>query len=176
MGGVTGKPGSAKGAAATAAAVLSAVLLSAIGGCDDDAGVIAAPDAPVVEETSRSEDWLRPDDDRRPAVWLAARDVAAGPGDVARYGALLARVGDYYHETPRMIANRMAQLHTELAPRSPGLTVATLLEDFSWRAGNSRRQTIGEVAQHYLVLRREGRSHGEAIDAVRTAYGAEPEQ
>lgn len=150
-----------------------AVLLSA---CDDGAVTPTDTADPAAQEEEVQSTWLAADDPRRPGPWLAEMDLGPepAPADYARYGALLSRAGVHYHETPRMIANRVAQLHAELAPSSPDLSIAMLLEDFAWEAGNARPQTLGEVAQHYLVLRRRGISHVEAMASVRAAYGAAP--
>lgn len=154
--------------------VVAVALVLTLSGCDD--GAVTVADAPDEDAATVEIAWLTADDPTRPAVWLAERDLGSEPraGEYARYGALLTRAGAHYHETPRMIANRMVQLHGELSAIPPGLTIATLLEDFAWEAGNARRQTLGEVAQHYLVLRREGRDHAAAMAALRAAYGAAP--
>ena len=150
------------------------------------AGLAACDEGPVLEETARrvptkvevalgADDWLAVGDERDPGAWLAARD-ARRDDDATRldvetmhYAGLLQRLTRYYHESPRMIANRIVQLRDEV----PDVTTATLMEDFAWEAGNGRRQTIGEVGQHYLVLRRDGMGHAAAMTALRAAYGAE---
>lgn len=163
-----------------ALSLLAALSLAA---CDDGAVEVSSEPEQTVgpEASSDAGEWLTPADDRRPGAWLAELDAAAHAGsgearaaDYAVYGALLTRAGRYYHETPRMIANRIAQLHREVAPMSPDLTIAMLLSDFAWEAGNERPQTLGEVGQHYLVLRREGVAHPDAMDKIRAAYGARP--
>ncbi|SEA96505.1 hypothetical protein [Rubrimonas cliftonensis] len=170
--------GAWRGAAALA-------LAASVAACDDGAIENRAEDARAEVAASASPspaadapvrpDWLTVEDDRRPGAWLAALDGGGdgiSTGDAAFYAALLTRAGQHYHETPRMIANRVAQLHREVGALDGGVSIRRLLEDFDWRAGNDRNQTLGEVAQHYLVLRRQGESHDEAVLDIRAAYRA----
>lgn len=148
-------------------------------------GLAACDEGPVPEETAKrvptkvevalgNDEWLPVGDERDPGTWLAARearrdgDASQLSIDTMQYAVLLQRLGRHYHESGRMIANRIAQLQAEV----PDVSIETLMQDFAWQAGNGRRQTLGEVAQHYLVLRRDGQNHDAAVGALREAYGA----
>lgn len=112
--------------------------------------------------TPKGDDWLAMEDDRDPGGWLAAR--ADPPGDTREYAVLLAEAARDYEESPRMIANRIAQIDAEVMDADAG----QLLRDFSWDPAQTR--SFGTVAQHYLVLRRQGLDHGHALDALHAAY------
>lgn len=107
-------------------------------------------------------EWLAMDDDRDPGGWLAAR--AEPPGNAREYAGLLAEAARHYEESPRMIANRIAQMDAEVTDADAG----QLLRDFAWDPAQTR--SFGTVAQHYLVLRRQGMDHGRALEALHVAY------
>lgn len=114
--------------------------------------------------------WLAAADDRDPAAWLSGRlaDLGASAGDVSRdrTAALIAALAQVYEETPRMIANRAAQLAEETrGDPAP----ARLLADLAWNPDSTH--SFGAVAQNYLVLRRGGLGHDAAVATLRDALG-----
>lgn len=113
--------------------------------------------------TSDQTDWLALEDRRDPAEWLAWR--AGPPADASRLRALLAETARHYEETPRMIANRVAQISDQVADAAP----PDLLADFAFDPSGSR--SFGAVAQQYLVLRRQGLDHPRAVATLRAEAG-----
>lgn len=113
--------------------------------------------------TPEANDWLVVGDGRDPAVWLSEHLDAVDP---SRAATLLGDLAAAYEETPRMIANRAAQIAAETAGDPPA---DRLLDDLSWSTQSTR--SFGAVAQNYLVLRRLGHSHASAIETLHAALG-----
>lgn len=111
----------------------------------------------------RGDDWLAIDDPRDPATWLAER--GGGAVEAAFLREKLAGYDRRFEESGRMIANRLIQISSIVGDVDP----ARLLADFAAEAGAPR--SFGALAQHYLVLRRQGLSHGAAITALHSVYG-----
>lgn len=112
-----------------------------------------------LDMSPKSSDWLALNDGRDPAAWLAGR--SSPPGDATRLAAQLAETARHYEETPRMIANRVAQISDEIEGADP----LALLRDFSMDL--PRTHSFGALAQHYLVLRRQGIAHADALGVLR---------
>lgn len=112
-----------------------------------------------LDMSPKGSDWLARGDGRDPARWLAAR--VSPPAEATHLSAALAEAARHYEETPRMIANRVAQLSDTF----PDLDPARLLRDLSMETRGSR--SFGALAQHYLVLREQGLGHAAALDALR---------
>lgn len=110
-------------------------------------------------------DWLDLGDPRDPAEWLAGR--SGTPAAATQMGALLAETARHYEETPRMIANRVAQVADQISDR----TEPELLAGFAFETGRAR--SFGAVAQHYLVLRRQGVTHEAALATLRAEAAGE---
>ena len=110
-------------------------------------------------------DWLAPGDPREPAAWLAER-VGQG-ADANRMAALLGAAARRYEESPRMIANRVAQIADQVEDRREPELLADLAFD------TARSRSFGAVAQHYLVLRRQGADHAAALAILRAEAGAD---
>ena len=111
----------------------------------------------------KSLDWLALEDERDPAEWLAAR--TSPPLDATRLRDQLRETARHYEETPRMIANRIAQIGDTFAETDS----LTLLADFAMDTGRAR--SFGAVAQHYIVLREQGLGHGAALARLRAERG-----
>lgn len=111
----------------------------------------------------KSRDWLALEDERDPAEWLAARSTP--PLDATQLAVRLSEAARHYEETPRMIANRIAQIEDQFQ----GVDSLALLADFTMETGRAR--SFGAVAQHYLVLRRQGIDHETALATLREDQG-----
>ncbi|ODN71811.1 hypothetical protein [Methylobrevis pamukkalensis] len=153
------------------------VFLLAVAGCDD-APVTASP-PPSAAEAPADEwpagDWLTVDDEREPARWLAERFPAA-PGSVperaARLGAALDRAEAVYHDTRRMLANRVAQVAEVSGEYGSPESPEAVLADLTLHPVHGGQLWFGVVSQAYIELRRGGRSHAAAVDEVRTRFAA----
>jgi hypothetical protein len=117
--------------------------------------------------------WLSLTDDRDPAAWLAAHRSGAAPAEVeiARLRRALAEAGMFFLESPRMLANRQAQLGDMLFAAGVGEDDARLLADLSRvAAASARKQTFGQMCQHYYNLRRQGQGRADALAALAERY------
>lgn len=116
-------------------------------------------------------DWLERADGVAPEAWLAARSTP--PADPARMAALLKEADALFDETPRMLANRTAQLQRMLAEKALMEAPQDLLEDFIRLAredGRTRgRFGFGDLCQHYFNLRAAGLGRGAALEALALA-------
>ncbi|MFG1371959.1 hypothetical protein V5F32_07280 [Xanthobacter oligotrophicus] len=116
-------------------------------------------------------DWLERADAVPPEVWLAAR--SSSPADPARMAALLKEADALFDETPRMLANRTAQLQRMLAGKAVTEPPQELLEDFIRLAREDarpgRRSGFGDLCQHYYNLRASGLGRLAALEALARA-------
>ncbi|MFG1348035.1 hypothetical protein [Xanthobacter autotrophicus] len=116
-------------------------------------------------------DWLERTDTVPPEVWLAARSVP--PADPARMAGLLKEADALFDETPRMLANRTAQLQGMLAEKGVAEPPQDLLEDFIRLAredgGTRGRFGFGDLCQHYFNLRASGLGRVAALEALALA-------
>jgi hypothetical protein len=87
--------------------------------------------------------------------------------------ALLKEADTLFDETPRMLANRTAQLQRMLAEKALMEAPQDLLEDFIRLAredGRTRgRFGFGDLCQHYFNLRAAGLGRGAALEALALA-------
>jgi hypothetical protein len=129
---------------------------------------------PVEDERASSPRWLASKDNVDPAQWLAAHrsgGTAPDAAEVARLREALAEAKLFFLESPRMLANRAAQLGDMLAAAGLGEDMARLLADLSRVAGAAeKKQTFGELCQHYYNLRRDGQGREEAVAALSERY------
>jgi hypothetical protein len=156
-------------AALAAAAALPLLVLAA---CEDQTPPRHAPQA-VEDKRGELPKWLTLKDDVDPAVWLATRESGpqAGEPAVARLGKALGEAGMFFLESPRMLANRSAQLGEMLSAAGMSEDYARLIVDLSRVAASSaRKQTFGELCQHYFNLRRQGQGREAAFVALTERY------
>ncbi len=121
--------------------------------------------------------WLSLIDRSDPAVWLAARES----GQPSPQGAAVERIrralddaGTRFLESPRMLANRLAQVGDMLAGAGMREDYAELIESLSQVASAApAKQTFGEMCQHYFNLRSQGESRAAALAALTERYGAQ---
>lgn len=142
--------------------------------------------APANPSQSRpTRDWLERADAVPPEVWLAAHTTP--PADAARLAALLKEADVLFDETPRMLANRTAQLQRMLAEAAMAEAPQDLLEGFirvARTGGRADAQTLGrqrpgrlgfgDLCQHYFNLRAQGLSHAAALEALALAGQGRP--
>lgn len=151
------------------AATLSLLLLAA---CEEPRPR-REPRAVEPERGGAPPKWLSVTDDRDPAAWLAAHRSGAAPaeGEVERLREALAEAGMFFLESPRMLANRQAQLGDMLFAAGVGEDDARLLAALARvAAASARKQTFGELCQHYYNLRRQGQGKEDALAALAERY------
>lgn len=128
-------------------------------------GSPASPPAPSSAQAAR--DWLEISDPTPPQVWLAGR--SSPPADPALLAALLKEADGLFDETPRMLANRTAQLQTMLSALAVNEPPRVLIEGFLdvGRAGGG----IGysDLCQHYYNLRASGLDRTAALGTLADA-------
>jgi hypothetical protein len=128
----------------------------------------------VAAEPDQRAGWLSPRDRVDPAVWLAARVGGGRPASdeaVERMRRALDGAQGRVLESPRMLANRAAQLSDMLSAAGMREDLADLVGSLGRAAGMAAaKQTFGELCQHYLNLRRQGRSGEEALAALAERY------
>ena len=151
------------------AATLSLLLLAA---CEEPRPR-REPRAVEPERGGAAPKWLSVTDDRDPAAWLAAYRGGAAPAEaeIMRLREALAEAGMFFLESPRMLANRQAQLGDMLAGAGMGEDDARLLAALARvAAASERKQTFGELCQHYYNLRRQGQGREDALAALAERY------
>lgn len=121
--------------------------------------------------------WLRTEDRTDPALWLAGKDAhdssPPGPEAITRIRNALAIANGRFLETPRMIANRTAQLSDMLALDGQKESYADLIESLAKIAeGSKGKQEYGELCQHYYNLRHDGVDKAAALAALTRKYQA----
>ncbi len=156
----------------TLAAAIAALPL-ALCGCDDPA-VERAPRPGEDVAAATVPAWLEIGDTRSPAAWLVARGGARADEDrEERLEAGLAEAGRVFHDSRRMLANRIAQLVDLCAEEGDPQPAERVLADLTVTPADDERLWFGVVAQAYVELRRRGGTHADAAAAVRRTFGRE---
>lgn len=158
-------------------ALLCGLIASA---CDDPPPQPQQPpqDEPAAHATAGQQKraWLGIKDDTAPWDWLSQRAAGNGhPLSDEQLGQLRQRLQDaakLFGETPRMIANRAAQIEDllkeiDIDERADEL-MGTLL---STVGTHNRTGGFGALGQHYVNLRRSGLSQQAALDDLTGRYG-----
>lgn len=148
------------------------LLLAACGAEEAPAGRPSASSISVPEPAGSPErprpggarDWLEVADSTPPEAWLAAHSHP--PADPARLAALLKEADVLFDETPRMLANRTAQLEAMLAGLSVKEPADLLLEGFITLGRGRGRAGYGDLCQHYYNLRVSGLDRAAALAAL----------
>ncbi len=115
--------------------------------------------------------WLRHGDRSDPALWLAEKEAhdstPPSPNAIARVRNALANANDRFLETPRMIANRTAQLSDMLALDRQEESYVDLIESLTKIVeGSKGKQKYGDLCQHYYNLRHNGTDKAAALAAL----------
>jgi hypothetical protein len=119
--------------------------------------------------------WLAVNDKSEPAVWLRSREagheVLSTDPEVGRLGRVLKQAVSRFYEDERMIANRTAQTADALAESGQPEHAIDILTGMVDAADvSSDRKLYGDMCQHYLILRRGGEDHAQALAHVADAY------
>ncbi len=149
-------------------AMIFAALLAGLFGCSEGEEEIpsarAAAEAERAAQSLAADEWLNVDEGVPPALFLAQATGA----DAAELAAPLEKLAARYRESPRMIVNRLIQLWRAARDDDPELTPLRLVEDFTPEDRDAARplESLGPVAQHYLVARGQGLDHEAALAAA----------
>lgn len=122
--------------------------------------------------------WIQPADRIDPALWLAGKErrQPVSPSDpaVENLHRALAGANEHFLESSRMLTNRTAQLGAMLAADDRPEDYAGLLGALSLVAsGAGKKQTYGELCQHYFNLRHDGMERNAAIATLSERYSAQ---
>lgn len=116
-----------------------------------------------------------------PQAWLAARikgtDGTQRQAAEARLQQLLQQADAAFHETPRMLANRTAQLQQMLADIAVAEPPELILQGFIPLGHRGRPTGYADLCQHYFNLRKSGLDRAaalRALDAASSHDGAGP--
>ncbi len=154
------------GRGAIAALLIGAVM--ALPGCRQDEEDDSLPPSSEAAQTQQADPgaqgsaWLELDDGEDPADFLA-RVTGATPADIE---PRLTALNGQYRESARMVANRIAQLWTEVHANDPDLPLTRLLDDLSRPDAARDSESFGPIVQQYLVQRRAGVDHAGAARAA----------
>ncbi|CBS89136.1 hypothetical protein [Azospirillum lipoferum] len=169
--------------AALRSGLLLVVLLAAAVACDSQsdgnssAEQGTAPLEPLPAVSMANKNWLEAGDRTPPEQWLASRaahaDLPLSAPSVAAFHTLLAQADHAYVETPRMIANRVAQLQEMLAGRGMTESADTLIEGFLSLGSDGGSRRFGEDCQHYFNLRSTNHDHRDVLAALRGEAGGQ---
>ncbi len=144
-----------------------------LGGCDkgqpDDRS--GESGAVTYGHPATNMNWLRTGDRTDPALWLAGKEAhdsaPPSPEAIARIQNALANANDRFLETPRMIANRTAQLSDMLALDGKEESYIDLIESLTKIVeGSKGKQEYGDLCQHYYNLRHHGTDKAAALAAL----------
>ncbi|PWB95553.1 hypothetical protein [Methylosinus sporium] len=156
-------------------AALCATLAALLCACND-----ANPQQPPAVEVTRKDElpkWLTPIDRVDPAYWLAARKSGGAPVDEGREARLRAALevgAAHFLESPRMLANRTAQLADMMAEIGAAEDEAESIESLARvAAATGSKQTFGDLCQHYFNLRKQGATRDSALADLRERYSAQ---
>lgn len=150
-------------------AMLLLVPLVALAACGEDeapkgSATLAAPRA------AAADDWLERGNPTPPEVWLVRS--AAGPSNPElreRMRHLLTEADALFDETPRMLANRTAQLKRMLAERAVDEAPDVILEGFIRIARAGPHPGYSDLCQHYFNLRAAGLDRAAALEVLASA-------
>ena len=154
------------------------LLAGLAAGCDDPPAEPEsdAPTAAPAKATAAADAWLGVDDRRSPEQWLVERGAQQPvPADDPRVLALarrFAEANDHFQETPRMLANRTAQLTDVAREHGDEIPADLFLADLTFPSSDGSRLWFGVLTQAYIVLRQDGRTHAEAVATLRERYGS----
>lgn len=125
--------------------------------------------------------WLTVKDVIEPSLWLRSREVGrlVLPSDpeVDRLRRAMHQATLRFFEDQRMIANRTAQAADMLAEAGqPERNVDIMTGMIDVADATVAKKAYGDMAQHYLNLRKEGMDRTAALNSLTTSYKAENSQ
>lgn len=155
--------------------VLSPVLLSGLlsvllllGGCDQNDNAPQMTPVPVMEADDIPL-WLDGATEMPPSQWLVMRsraEVADESAAIERTAELIMTAADRFGESPRMIANRAAQLEDMLLENHINETAVNLLEWFTNLPATQSPHSFSSLCQYYYNLRTQGKSEDEILQHI----------
>lgn len=150
----------------TVALALASAAVILLQACRDEETTLPAASDQGQHAEQDAPDWLEASENETPLAFLA-RVTQTAPRSIS---PSLARAAATYDDSPRMIANRTAQLWHEIRQKDdPPMAIYVLLNQLAMRQ-DAPDHSIGPVIQHYRVLRAQGHPHDAAMQAA-TASG-----
>lgn len=155
--------------------VLSSILLSGLltlflllGGCDQNDDVPQMTAVPVMSADDIPL-WLDGGVEMPPQQWLIKRsraEVIDEQAEIDRAAELIMMAADRFGESPRMIANRAAQLEDMLLENRINETAVNLLEWFTNLPTTQSPHSFSALCQYYYNLRTQGKSEDEILQHI----------
>lgn len=148
--------------------LLAGLLLLLLSGCDQNDDVPQMTVIPVMDADDISL-WLDNGAAMSPQQWLVKRSRAAVIDEQAaidRTAGLIMMTADRFGDSPRMIANRAAQLEDMLLENRINETAVNLLEWFTKLPMTQSPHSFSALCQYYYNLRTQGKSEDEIIQHI----------
>lgn len=143
-------------------------LLLLLSGCDQNDDVPQMTAVPVMNADDIPL-WLDGGAEMSPQQWLVKRsraEVIDEQAEIDRTAELIMMATDRFGESPRMIANRAAQLEDMLLENRINETAVNLLEWFTKLPATQSPHSFSALCQYYYNLRTQGKSEDEIIQNI----------
>ena len=144
----------------------SFIVLSA---CDQNSDVSQMSTAAPAIDESKVPVWLDARVGMTPQHWLVKRSLAEvmdEEAEVERARKLLIIAANKFKESPRMIANRVAQLEDMLLENNINETAVNLLEWFTNLPDVQTPHNFSALCEYYYNLRIQGKTEDEIINEI----------
>ncbi|MFV0367749.1 MAG: hypothetical protein ACK5KM_04760 [Hyphomicrobiaceae bacterium] len=159
---------------ASASVVILFLLL--LTSCSEDPGDQTGQAVDTTHQWSETK-WLEVTDEVEPEVWLVSReanvDVAPNHPRLPIVRASLQAAAHRFRESPRMIANRAAQLESMLSETDKQESAVQLIGQLTNVVGEAgQTEGFGAISQHYFNMRSSGLDTNAALQRLKTRYGS----
>ena len=156
--------------------VVAAIPLSGCNDADEETEKVVATTKPTSLPA-----WLTVKDHIDPSVWLRSRevghDVLPTDPEVDRIRHAMLQLTLRFYEDARMIANRTAQTGDILAEmQQPERYVDIMTGMVDVADVSICKKLYGEMCQHYLNLRKQGKDRTAALQQLMTDYRGQDAQ
>lgn len=148
--------------------IICFTLLVVLAACDQNSDLSQVNDPPIIHE-KKIPIWLDARVELSPQQWLIKRSLAKitdKEAELRRTEKLLIIAANKFTESPRMIANRVAQLEDMLIEHNINETAVNLLEWFTKLPDTETPHNFSALCQYYYNLRILGKTDDEIIHSI----------